>query len=268
MKSIRLFFLLFVSAGLRAGDNLRIPDMRSLGMGGNGVTQSLSFNPALVAKSVDKVIYAGYFNRYGMKELGTAQIGFACPNTGLSTGIDMASFGYDRYRESLFRLSAGKRLGRRWWMGVGFQCAILQTELFEEVPKRLSTDIGILFAPVDRLLIGLLIMDFPSFSIRKETVDLNDFGGYRLQVGFQWEVINSLLIAGTFESNKTRTLTGDFGMEYAPFRRFHIRAGIEATPLSPSLGVGCRLAGFSIDMAALYHPVLGISTGIGLRFSF
>lgn len=268
MKSINLFMLFFVSINIHAVDNLRIPDIRSLGMGGNGVTQSVLFNPALVALHTDKVLHFEYFNRYGVKELGTMGVGFVYPNSLLSAGVDISSFGYDQYRETLFRLSVGKRLNDRWKIGIGFQYKMLQTELYEEVSKQLSTDIGILFAPVDKLLIGMLIMDFPSVAIHKYATEIKCFAGYSVQIGFQWEVINSLLIVGTFESNKEHIWTGNAGIEYVPFGNFRIRAGVQTTPLLPTLGIGYRLAGFTIDVATVYHPVLGASTGLGLSYSF
>ena len=232
MKSINLFVLFFVSINIHAVDNLRIPDIRSLGMGGNGVTQSVLFNPALVALHTDKIIHLEYFNRYGVKELGTVGIGFVYPNPLLSVGVDISSFGYDQYRETLFRLSVGKRLNDRWRIGIGFQYKMLQTDLWEEVPKQLSTDVGILFAPVDKLLIGMLIMDFPSIAIHKHTAEIKCFTGY------------------------------------SPFGNFRIRAGVQTTPLLPTLGIGYRLVGFTVDVATVYHPVLGVSTGLGLSYSF
>lgn len=268
MKSISLFVLFFVSINIHAVDNLRILDIRSLGMGGNGVTQSVLFNPALVTLHTDKVIHCEYFNRYGVKELGTMGVGFVYPNQFLSAAVDISSFGYDQYRETLFRLSLGKQLNDRWRIGVGFQCKILQTELWNEVPKQLSADLGILFAPVDKVLIGMLIMNFPSATIHKNTSEINCFTGYSVQIGFQWEIINSLLIVGTVESNKRQTWVGNMGIEYAPFRNFHIRVGIQTDPLLPALGIGYRLARFSIDVATVYHSVLGISSGLGLSYSF
>ena len=261
-----VMFLLFIN--IYAVDNLRLPDMRSLGMGGNGVTQSVWFNPALVALHGDRVVHIEYFNRYGIKELGTVGMGFVCPNPLLPVGVTISSFGYDKYRETLFRLSAAKRLNQRWSIGISCQCAMLQTELLEEVPKHLSTDVGVLFAPVDKLLIGMLIMNFPSVSIHKDNTEIKDFTGYSVQIGFQWEVINRLLIVGTVESNEAHTLAGNAGVEYAPFKDFRIRAGIQTTPLLPTLGVGYRLSSFMIDVATVYHPVLGISTGLGLSYSF
>ena len=268
MKSISLSVLFFVSVNIHAVDNLRIPDIRSLGMGGNGVTQSVLFNPALVALHTDKIVHFEYFNRYGVKELGTLGIGFVYPNPLLSVGVDISSFGYDQYRETLFRLSVGKQLNDRWRIGIGFQYKMLQTELSEEVPKQLSADIGILFVPVDKLLIGMLIMNFPSIDIHKYTTEIKCFTGYSVQIGFQWKIINSLLIVGTFESNKEHTWIGNMGIEYVPFSNFRLRAGVQTAPLLPALGIGYCLSGFTIDVATVYHPVLGASTGLGLSYSF
>ena len=63
MKSISLFVLFWASINIHAVDNLRIPDIRSLGMGGNGVTQSVLFNPALVALNTDKVLHLEYWSK-------------------------------------------------------------------------------------------------------------------------------------------------------------------------------------------------------------
>ena len=83
-------------------DNLRLPDVRSVGMGGNVATQSILFNPALIVDKEKKSIHLEYFNRYGVKELGTVGIGFVYPNPLLSAGVDISSFGYDQYRETLY----------------------------------------------------------------------------------------------------------------------------------------------------------------------
>ena len=92
MKSISLFVLFWASINIHAVDNLRISDIRSLGMGGNGVTQSVLFNPALVALYTDKVLHLEYFNRYGVKELGTVGIR-CCRQVLISLLSDMISIG-------------------------------------------------------------------------------------------------------------------------------------------------------------------------------
>lgn len=274
MKTLsrKVYLLLFALPGvcirLCAVDNLRLADMRSLGIGGNGVTQSVLFNPALLVGEKNKTIHLEYFNRFGIKELGTICTGFYYPGSKLSTGVDISSFGYDKYRESMFRISLGKRVGKCWQIGISIQYYILQTEVIEEQPQQLAADLGILYTPVDNLFIGMLIMNFPSVGIHSKSVDIKEFNRYSIQIGFQWNVINSLLIAGTLETNRDVTLTGNVGIEYKPFNNFSLRAGIQTVPFLPTLGVGYKFSRIGADITTVWHPVLGISSGIGLKFTF
>lgn len=268
MKLLILSLLLEVFPCLYAVNNLRLPDMRSIGMGGCATTQSFLFNPALIGQVSSKSIDINYFNRYGLKELGTVGLLFSYPNAVLPFGVNISSFGYDQYRESMFRLFFGRSLNEKWSIGISIQYSIIQTELMEEHSQHLSTDVGISYSPVEKLLIGMLIMDFPSITIKKENTETEYFTGYSLQIGFQWEVINNLLIIGNLETNKYTTLTGSAGLEYQLYKHFYVRAGMKVTPLLPTIGVGYCFWGFTVDVATVYHPVLGISTGIGLKYSF
>ena len=217
-------------------DNLRLPDVRSVGMGGNVATQSILFNPALIVDKEKKSIHLEYFNRYMLKELGTMSGSFYYPNQLLSAGVDISVFGFDKYREMMVRVLGGKRLGDQWALGLGVHYSFLQTDLLENIRSRLSTDLGITFSPIDKLLIGM--------------------------------IINSLLITGSVGTENENLVVGNFGLEYTAFDSFFIRAGIQTAPLLPSLGIGYNFSCFTIDVASIYHPILGMSTGLGLSFSF
>ena len=184
-----------------AVDNLRIPDIRCMGMGTCGVTNSLLFNPAVVGLESSGSVDINYFNYYGLKELGMVNMAFSYPNNLLSAGVNISSFGYDQYRESMFRIFLGKLLTEKWIVGISIQYTFLQAKLLKENPQYLSADVGILFIPVEKLLIGMLIQNFPSVEIRKKDIDIESIISYSLQIGFQWEVINSLLITGNMETN-------------------------------------------------------------------
>ena len=242
-------------------DNLRLPDVRSVGMGGNVATQSILFNPALIVNKEKKSIHLEYFNRYMLKELGTMSGSFYYPNQLLSAGVD-------KYREMMVRVPVGKRLGDQWALGLGVHYSFLQTDLLENTRSRLSTDLGITFSPIDKLLIGMLIMNLPSVSIGDKEIEIEDFNYYLIQISFQWEIINSLLITGSVGTENENLVVGNFGLEYTAFDSFFIRAGIQTAPLLPSLGIGYNFSCFTIDVASIYHPILGMSTSLGLSFSF
>lgn len=175
MKQLFLCLLLGISPCLYAVNNLRLPGVRCMGMGECGVVQSALFNPAVVALDNYKSFDINYFNYYGLKELGTVGLSVSYPNNLLSAGVNISSFGYDRYRESMFRVFLGKSLTEKWTAGISIQYTFLQTELVEEKPQYLSTDVGILFIPVEKLLIGMLIQDFPSVSIQEKEIDIESF---------------------------------------------------------------------------------------------
>lgn len=267
MKEKLLIAFILLSTYLQA-ENLRLPDVRSCALGENGVMLSASFNPALIPLSTARSLELSYSNRYMVKELGTISTGFQYPNPKLSTGLFVSTFGYDEYRETMLRLAVGKRLGEHWALGVGFQYSFVQTAMLEHTPSRLSTDIGVLYLPVEKLSVGLLIKDFPSVKMNQQGVDLDCFRAFAVQVGFQYEVLAHTLIACYAGTDQDYRITGGLGIEYAFMDKFYLRGGMKISPLLPSFGIGYVLKSFRLDAAALYHTVLGVSLALGLSFHF
>ena len=251
-----------------ATDNLRIPDLRTLSIGGGGVTETSLYNPALLANLTNHRLFANYYNRYSVSELATVSGGFYFVNDIIPTGFEINSFGFDAYRESLFRFSMGKRVAEKWTIGIAVQYMLLQSELYTESSGRVSTDLGVTFQPVENVLTGLSILHLPSVKVGDENIDNKDITPYMVQLGFNWQVANTVLITTTAAYCEEDALAGSFGMEYMPAENFSIRAGLRTTPFKPSFGVGYRLGYVQLDVGALYHSVLGISMGLGISFSF
>jgi len=270
MKQFALIFLLKCVACLyvNAIDNLRIPDLRTLSMGGGGVTGTPLYNPALLATLTQHKLYANYYNRYSVSELATVSGGFYFLNDMIPAGIEITSFGYDEYRESLFRLSFGKKIAEKWTIGVAGQYMLLQSLLYEETTGRISTDIGITYKPVENLLTGLSILHVPSIKMGDNSVDNKRLASYMIQAGFNWQVINTVLITGSLDHCEEDSVAGSFGMEYMPFDNFCIRAGFRTSPLKPSFGIGYQLSDIRFDVGMIYHAKLGVSMGVGISYSF
>lgn len=252
----------------QAVENCWLPDIRAWGLGMNGVTQSLLYNPSLTALSTGKQLSLSCFNRFQMKELSTLGLFFCFPNRWLSTSVDIFSFGYDAYRESRLRLSVGKQLGEQWALGVAVHYTLLQTELQAGDAGRLATDLGISFLPVENLLIGLLIKDLPAISIRQSSFGNKAVADYLIQTGCQWQIINGLLLIASMGTSERKRLLFQAGIEYAAFECFHLRAGLQTAPWMPSLGAGYTFSRFTVDVALGYHTLLGACTGLGLSYRF
>ena len=249
-------------------DNLRIPDIRTLSIGGGGVIETPLYNPALLANLTQHRLYANYYNRYSVSELATVSGGFYFINTILPVGLEITSFGYDEYRESLFRFSMGRQIAEKWTVGVAGQYVLLQSLLFEDNSGRVSTDVGITFKPVENVLAGVSILHMPSVKVGDKNVDNKHIAPFSIQAGFNWKVINTVLITGSAEHCEEEKISGSFGTEYMPFDNFRIRAGLRSFPFKPTFGIGYQLADIHFDAGMLYHPVLGVSLGFGLSFNF
>lgn len=266
MKKYWFILLAGVVFPLFAGENLRVPDIRALGMGGNGVTLSSVYNPALLEFSPQSMVRLEYFNRYALKELGTVNGSIQYPNRFLSAALYLSSFGYDQYRQNRVRMALAKRLNPHWSVGVAFQYTWIQSELYTETPARLSTDIGMVYSLIDKLLIGISVSDLPSVRIASKDIEIKELTTYEIQTGFNYEIINNLLITAFVSWNEMHQVRGGFGMEYVAWERFQVRAGVQTGPFLPCLGAGFKWKRFGMDAVALWHPVLGISSGVGLSY--
>ncbi len=264
-----LFPVLMIGLVTPAGSTIheRQPDMRSMGTGGNGVTQSVLVNPALLPLADKRTFFFQYHNAYGLRELGTLSGGFQYPNAWLPIGIQFATFGYDAYRKTMFRLALGKQLGEQWAVGVGIQYTVLQTALYDEQPARLSTDIGVVFTPSDRWRIGLTALHIPSVSIVDKQIDSGYLTPFSVQVGIGWQLIDPMTLLCSIVADK-ESIRGEAGIEYTLFDACYLRAGVHTDPLLPCFGIGYTYSHFTVDVSAISHPVLGMQTGIGLTFSF
>jgi len=237
-------------------------------MGGIGTAHSALFNPALLALRSGNELRIDYYNRYLLKELATVSGGLCYSNPVLPLGLHIASFGYDAYRESMFRFSVGKQLHTNLALGISVQYALLQSELFETSASRLSTDLGVGLRVVDNWLITASVINFPSITISSENIDSERIAAWAAEVGVNWNITNNLLITGGVARNSEIDLGASIGMEYQPFDDFQLRAGLRSAPFRPSLGIGYRFSMVTAEVVMVYHPVLGISTGLGLSYSF
>jgi hypothetical protein len=259
---------LFFCSNAFAIDNVRVPDLRTLSIGGSGVVETALFNPSLLGIQQESKLYANYYNRYSIGELATVSGGLYYVNDIIPAGFEITSFGYDEYRESLFRLSMGKRIAEKMSVGIAIQYIILQSSLYEETSSRISSDIGLSYLPNENMIVGLSLLHIPSVNIGDKNINNEHIASYSIQLGIQYSFSNSILVSSSLENNKEEDITGSFGLEYLPYDNFKFRAGVRTSPLRPSLGVGYQISSITADLGMIYHSILGVSMGIGISYSF
>ena len=57
------------------------------------------------------------------------------------------------------------------------------------------------------------------------------------------------------------------GIEYFPIENLYLRAGIITNPSMPTIGFGVAKGKFKLDFSSAFHPALGITPSLGLRYS-
>lgn len=85
---------------------------------------------------------------------------------------------------------------------------------------------------------------------------------WRLHVQATYRTRRDVLTLVELESEERWRLRA--GMEYMPVPHIALRAGVSTRPLVPAFGVGCRWRCMAADLAAEWHPVLGLTPQISL----
>lgn len=258
---------LFVILPVYSEDILRVSDIRSVSLGGSGVSQSVLFNPAVLSLTRQRELSTSYYNYFLMKGISTLSASFQYPNRVLDAGVTMASSGDKAYRESLLTLSVGKLLNTRWTTGLSISYRFISSQFINETPGRLTAGLGITYKSADNVLLGFSALNLPFLTVNNPAkISITNY--YCLRGGIAWQFINSLLLTTEVENNVESPITVHLGIEYKPFDSFRIRMGIRTEPFLPSAGIGYTYSVFTLDGAVTYHPVLGVSAGAGLKAVF
>ena len=261
------FHLLLIPINIAASDHLRSGSVRSIALGGNEVLLSAGFNPALAVMESRGALF-DYHNRYSMRELGAAGLSFYLPHPSLSSGLHLASFGYDEWRETFFGLAVGKRLCEGIAIGAGVRYAVLQTELYDAQRSQLAVDVGMIWLPSDEIGVALAAMNFPSAHFPSGNDGRAELLPACLQAGLQWRGLEDVIMLVTVCLDEFRSFGINAGVAYRVFDRFEMRCGMKSNPATPSFGVGVDYAPLAFDVAAEYHPALGFGHGIGISYRF
>jgi len=268
MKTTSILFLIFLIFPCQASEFLRVGDTRSLGLGGAGVTHTFTFNPALLVLSTNKQAGVDIFNRFNVRGLQTLQASFIYSNDLLPAGINISSFGNDAYRETCFMLAVGKQISETVTFGIASTYLFIQSEGVDKNPSRLAVDAGVVIKTVDKLLIGISILNFPSVNLTVRNEQFKQTPVYNLRAGFNWNIIESCMLTSELICSEESPLTVNMGVEYYPYSSFSLRAGLQDNFRMPTCGIGYVFSRFSFQLATQFHPLLGTCTGLGLKALF
>jgi len=234
-------------------------DARALALGNiKALSRNLS-NPAYLAFTEQKELGASVYNRFGMKELNTMSIYAMLPNQTIDAGFLFSSYGYEEYRLLQGQVSLAKKLSSCLSIGTNITYLNENSILEPKSKSFLSADIGLYYHIND------------SFEAAFTTENLlhtsNSFHSF-YNVGILYRLLPSCPVLLEAGSDFNQYLEIKAGIEYKIVDQFTVRAGFRTQPQTPSIGFAYTGTQWGTEVAFLLHPVLGVSSAIGISYYF
>ena len=217
----------------------------------------------------------GFINQYAIgiytdrkfvnANINNFNLAVALPFKNIGTfGLCANYYGYKSYNETKIGLAYARQFGQKVSFGIQFD--YLRTTILENGSRNFFTfEAGIQYRPWKVLTIAAHVYNPIPYTVEKVY-------GERLptilKFGLGYEPSKKVLLAVEYEQDIHYKPQFKAGVEYRPIKYLDIRAGVQTTPFSASLGVGVNVKGVNIDVSSSYHSVLGFTPQAALVVNF
>lgn len=266
MKKLLLVIFLIPTLLFSGNDNFYIGG-RATGMGNTGLCISdvwaIRYNQAALADVSSVSFGASYESRFLLQSLGIQSLAVAIPSKRGTFGFNYTGVGDKLYRESKIGLGYGMQLSEKVNLGIRLNYHSLNLGNNYGRSQNLTFEIGFLAKPTKNIQIGFHLFN-PTQS------KLNEYQNEEIPVimnlGMAYKFSDK--VTGNVEVEKDIDLPFSLkvGLEYFPMETLFVRAGILTNPSMPTIGFGIAKGNFKLDFSSAFHPVLGITPSLGLRY--
>lgn len=267
MKKLLFLFCLFPFFFSAGNNNLPVGG-RATAMGNTGLciadVWAIRYNQAALANIEDLSFGASYESRFLLKSLGVQSLAVAIPVKRGAFGFNYTGFGDKLYRESKIGLGYGIKLSEKVNLGIRLNYHSLNLGNNYGRTQNLTFEIGFLAKPTKNIQIGFHLFN-------PTQTKLNDYQNEEIPVimnlGLAYKFSDK--VTGNIEVEKDIDLpfSVKVGLEYFPLENLFLRAGIVTSPSMPTIGFGVAKGNFKLDFSSSFHPSLGITPSLGLRYT-
>lgn len=261
-----IFLVCFLSLIYASNDN-RATDAPAMGLGGTSVTTNN--------------IYAS-FNNQSLLAFQT-QLQVACSHATLSTVSDtramiVVPLSFGTVASSLSRLGnslySEMQLGFAYTRGFGDRfSASLQADILSIKPSpdqsslySFTAEIGLWAQPIDNLTLGFHIYNF--INAEYETLFYDEPVPVNMRLGLSYTILDDCIVTTEIENSNIYGTSVRGGLAYAVIDQLTIRCGGASNPSLASLGLGVRLVGLDIDVAAQAVRYIGKTGSVSIAYAF
>ncbi|MEM1325035.1 MAG: hypothetical protein AAGI23_03725 [Bacteroidota bacterium] len=240
---------------------------RSVGMGGTGLlfqdVHAVFSNPAGLAHLEAAAVLTFAEQRFVNSPIQRIGAAAAYPTTFGTIGGTIHNFGIEDYQERRIGLAYARQLFDN--LTIGAQFNYFQTlQTFYGNRSLLNAEVGFQLRMSNELQLGAHIYNpIPvqfSEDLRLPSV---------FTTGLSYAPSERLMLMAELEKEMNDTLRFRAGVEYNFGDLFYMRAGVATQFQQVSFGLGVALDnGLRLDVAAMYHSLLGVSPSVGIAYGF
>lgn len=225
---------------------------------------SVQNNQAAIAATEHTEAGVAIHNYYADNTLNSLSAVVAVPTGSGVFGASLNYYGYSDFSQTRAGVAYGRKLGKS--LSAGIQLDYIGTRISEFGSGSAFTfEAGLLYAPVENLYIGARVYN----PLRvKNGLEVPEDLPSLFDIGFNWHPSDKVILAIEAEQEPDQPLRIKTGLEYGLLDALFVRCGYVSYPSMFTAGLGLGLHNFSIDISSQFHPQLGISPGLGLRYQF
>ena len=241
----------------------RLAAMSNSGAAESGVWQGL-INPAGIVTE-DSKWQAGvsYVNRFGLSELSSRGLVASLPAGKGRAGVVLHSFGYSSFLQNQVSGSYAMSLGPS--LRAGVQVNYYSLTIGEGFGRysAFTANLGFQYDFNENITAGVTVRNPNRSSLSS---DLQEYVQSVIQGGARFKVAGNLIILADLSKDLEQDPNFSTGLEYMPVDQWFIRGGISTLDRGVSFGFGYQPKKWSIDIASLYHQILGFSPMISFTY--
>ncbi|MBC7948708.1 MAG: hypothetical protein H7Y42_12545 [Chitinophagaceae bacterium] len=174
--------------------------------------------------------------------------------------LGLSTAGTGAYRETKFSVGAARRLGARLDVGIGFRYNTLGIASYGSASAITATVACILYLS-ETLQVGFQVVNAGGGRYGSLERLGSIYSG-----GFGYDVSEKFYFGGEVIKEEGKNVCLQAGCHYQVISRLFVRAGIATGSSSVWMGVGIHVLTGRVDVTAAWHPLLGVTPGLGFNF--
>lgn len=266
----RIFFLLVLFLPLLSVGQNHEPVTLGAGNAGKGFTRLSTLNAFAPANNQAAMAFMEHaeVGVFGQRAFLVEGVDFASfsgvlPTDAGSFGLSASYFGFEAYNEQQFRLAYGRKLARNFSIGASFD--MLSTRMAEYGNfTTFTVELSMLYAISDDLWLSAHTFN----PMQVELVEGENPVPTTMSLGLRYASTATVRMFLEAQQEWDSGLSIRGGIEYEPLEWLILRAGTMTQPVQFTFGLGIQIDPLWMDLAYAYHPLLGSTPMLSLRYTF